>query len=61
MFRQLVYSGQEEKMCSRTQELDVIPMGVGVSMRKIPASFLNGEQMYVKNSSQLLESAGGIP
>lgn len=56
MFMQLVYSGQEEKMYSRTQELDVIPMGVGASMRIVPASFLNGEQMYVKNSSQVSTS-----
>ena len=56
MFMQLLYSGQEEKMYSRTQELDVIPGGGGGSMRKVPASFLNGEQMYVKNSSRLSTS-----
>lgn len=55
MFMQVVYSGQEEKIYSRTQELDANPvMG---SMRKGPVSFLNGEQMYIiKNGSQLLTS-----
>ncbi|MXQ87590.1 hypothetical protein E5288_WYG017705 [Bos mutus] len=32
--------GQEEKMYSRTQELDVIPGGGGASMRKVPPDLL---------------------